>query len=133
MLCLAFELRAVGCQAQSRRNSIFRVLVRLCYSKNHNLEKIEFVRAENTHLLCKRKYHCTHDLLFDWLGFNCFACVELYRDLQVWSKSNQSNRRSTVQQLDVQLFSGQRVIALACLFVRSIHLQASFLLNKLIF
>ena len=25
---------------------------------------------ENTHLLCKGKYHCTADLLFDWFGFN---------------------------------------------------------------
>ena len=47
---------------------------------------------ENTHLLCNRKYHCTADLLFDWLGFSCFACVELERDLQVWSNPNQSNR-----------------------------------------
>ena len=23
----------------------------------------------NTHLLCKGKYHCTADLLFDWFGF----------------------------------------------------------------
>ena len=36
--------------------------------------------------------HCTADLLFDWLGFSCFACVELERDLQVWSNPNQSNR-----------------------------------------
>ena len=34
------------------------------------------------------------DLLFDWLGFNCFAYVELDRDLQVWSNPNKSNRRS---------------------------------------
>ena len=27
------------------------------------------VKPENTHLLCKGKYHCTADLLFDQLGF----------------------------------------------------------------
>ena len=27
---------------------------------------------ENTHLLCKGKYQCTADLLFDWFGFSCF-------------------------------------------------------------
>ena len=36
-------------------------------------------------LLRKGKYHCTTDLLFDWLGISCFAYVELDRDLQVWS------------------------------------------------
>ena len=41
-------------------------------------------KPENTRLLRKGKYHCTVDLLFDWLGFCCFACVELDRDLQVW-------------------------------------------------
>ena len=34
-------------------------------------------RAENTHLLCKEKYHCTADLLFDWLGFSCFVELKL--------------------------------------------------------
>ena len=47
--------------------------------------------AENTYLLRKGKYHCTTDLLFDWLGFSCFAYVELDRDLQVWLNPNQSN------------------------------------------
>ena len=27
-------------------------------------------KAENTHLLCKGKYHCMADLLFGWFGFN---------------------------------------------------------------
>ena len=35
----------------------------------------------------------TADLPFDWLGFSCFAYVELDTDLQVWSNPNQSNRR----------------------------------------
>ena len=34
-------------------------------------------KPENTHLLRKRKYHWMADLLFDWLGFSCFAYVEL--------------------------------------------------------
>ena len=25
------------------------------------------------HLLCKGKYNCMADLLFDWLGFSCFV------------------------------------------------------------
>ena len=54
-------------------------------------------KTENTHVLHKGNYHCTADLLFDWLGFSCFANVELDRDLQVWSNPNQSNRRSAVQ------------------------------------
>ena len=54
-------------------------------------------RAENIHLLCKGKYHCMTDLLFDWLGFSYFAYVDLDRDLQVWSNPNQSNRRSAKQ------------------------------------
>ena len=33
------------------------------------------VNAGNTHLLRKGKYHCTADLLFDWLGFSRFVCV----------------------------------------------------------
>ena len=36
----------------------------------------QMARSENTHLLCKGKYHCTADLLFDWLGFSRFAYVE---------------------------------------------------------
>ena len=49
-----------------------------CYSK-----------PENTHLLCKGKYHWMADLLFDRLGFSCFAFVELDIDLQVRSNPNQ--------------------------------------------
>ena len=37
------------------------------------------------------------DLLFDWLGFSCFACVELDRDLPVWLNPHQSNGRSVVR------------------------------------
>ena len=39
-------------------------------------------KRTNTLLLHKRKYHCTADLLFDWLGFSCFAYVEQDRVLQ---------------------------------------------------
>ena len=55
------------------------------------------VVAENTHLLCNGKYHCSADLLFDQLGFNCLACVELDKYLQVLLYPNQSNRRSAIQ------------------------------------
>ena len=55
------------------------------------------LKAENTHLLSKGNYHCMADLLFDFLGFSYFGCVELDRDLKVLSNPNQSNRRSGVQ------------------------------------
>ena len=55
------------------------------------------VQPENTHLLSKWKYHCMADLLFDRIGFSCFAYIELDRDLQVWSNPNQSKGRSAVQ------------------------------------
>ena len=54
-------------------------------------------KKKNTHLLCKGKYHCMADLLFDLLVLSWFAYVALDRDLQVWSNPNQSNWRSTVQ------------------------------------
>ena len=53
----------------------------------------ESTEPEDTHLLHKGKYHFTADLLLDWLGFSCFAYVELDRDLQVWSDPS---RRSGV-------------------------------------
>ena len=37
------------------------------------------------HSLCKGKYHCMADLLFDWFGFSSFAYVELDTDVQDWS------------------------------------------------
>ena len=37
------------------------------------------------------------DLLIDWFGFSCFAYVKLTTYLLVWSNSDQSNRRSTLQ------------------------------------
>ena len=33
--------------------------------------------ADNTRLLCKGKYHCTTDLLFDCFEFSCYAKVQL--------------------------------------------------------
>ena len=38
-------------------------------------------QAENTHLLCKGKYRCTADLLFDWFGFDQ-TCKS---DIFIWS------------------------------------------------
>ena len=35
-----------------------------------NIEQIQMIYSENTHLLLKRKYHCTVDLLFDWFGLD---------------------------------------------------------------
>ena len=32
-------------------------------------------QPESTHLLYKGKYHCTADLLFDWLGLSCIDWV----------------------------------------------------------
>ena len=47
-------------------------------------------KAENTDLLHNGKYHCMANLLIAWLGFGCFAYVELDRALQVWSNPNQA-------------------------------------------
>ena len=60
------------------------------------MESGNCVYTVNIHLHCKGKYHCTADLLFDWLEFSYFGYVELDSDLQVWSNPNQSNR-SVVQ------------------------------------
>ena len=54
-------------------------------------------QPDNTHLIRKGKHHCMANLLFNWIGFSCFACVELDRDLQLWLNPNQSNRRSAIQ------------------------------------
>ena len=52
--------------------------------------------AENTHLLCKEKYHCTADLLFDWFGFD--QTSKYVVDTQANQlNQNHSNRRSAVQ------------------------------------
>ena len=57
----------------------------LLYQLNHNHCPTLFMieHPEYTHLVRKGKYHCMSDLLFDQLGFRCFSCVELDRDLQV--------------------------------------------------
>ena len=55
------------------------------------------VGAENTHFICKWKYHCTAALLFDWFRYSCVVYVNLARDLQVWLNPKQSNKRSTIQ------------------------------------
>ena len=34
-------------------------------------------KPENNHLLCKGKYHCSADLLFDWFGFSRFVELKL--------------------------------------------------------
>ena len=61
------------------------------------VRQVWFIQTENTHLLCKGKYHCTADLLFDQLGFG-------QRRKSVYSfvstkqlNPNQSNMRSAVQ------------------------------------
>ena len=35
------------------------------------------VRLENTHLVCKGKYHCMGELLSDLFGFSSFAYIEI--------------------------------------------------------
>ena len=42
-------------------------------SKNQSQQMI-------TDLLCKGKYHCMADALFDWFGISCFAYDELTID-----------------------------------------------------
>ena len=52
---------------------------------------------ENTHLLCKGKYQCMANFLFDWFGFDQ-TWKSLSNSTQVKQlKPNQSNRRSAVQ------------------------------------
>ena len=56
-----------------------------------------FTSPENTHLLCKGKYHCTADLQFDWFGFDQ-TCTSLSNStLAKQLDPNQSNRRSAIQ------------------------------------
>ena len=45
-----------------------------------------YAYAENTILLCKVKYNCLVDLLFDWFGFSCFGMLKLSTDLRAWLK-----------------------------------------------
>ena len=65
--------------------------------RDRNYELCAWTKKTLGRLLHKGKYHSMTDLLFDWLGFSCFAYVELDRALQVWSNPNQSNRGSAVQ------------------------------------
>ena len=37
-----------------------------------------YANAENTHLLCKGKYQCMADLLFDWFGFDQTSKADAY-------------------------------------------------------
>ena len=53
--------------------------------------------TENTHLLHKGKYHCTADLLFDWLGFGQTSKSDNSFNSTKQLNPNQSNRRSAVQ------------------------------------
>ena len=53
--------------------------------------------SENTHLLCKGKYHCMTDPLFDWLGFGQTSKSVCSFNSTKQLNPNQSNRRSAVQ------------------------------------
>ena len=54
-------------------------------------------KAENTHLLCKGKYHCMADLLFDWFVFDQ-TCKYLSKSTKAKQLNpNRSNRRSAIQ------------------------------------
>ena len=50
------------------------VLNFLCGMTTKNTKMI--TQPENTHLLCKGKYNCMEDLMFDFLGFS-FICLSL--------------------------------------------------------
>ena len=52
---------------------------------------------ENTHLLCKGKYHCTAELLFDRLGLAKQANLSIVLIKKKQLNPNQSNRRSAIQ------------------------------------
>ena len=53
------------------RNRVGDWIVRSCAMTfiRTSLVRLTLVKPENTHLLCKAKYHCMADLLFDWFGF----------------------------------------------------------------
>ena len=52
-------------EAGPTKSSFF---VRVPFMKSFYAWVCTQTQAENTHLLCKGKYHCTADLLFDWSG-----------------------------------------------------------------
>ena len=62
-----------------------------------NCGSLDNPQPENTDLLCKGKYQCMADFLFDSFGFSCFVVFKRSTDLLVWPNPNQSNKRSAVQ------------------------------------
>ena len=74
---------------KKKREGILFYNVRYC--------KLYSATAENTDLLCKGKYHCMTDLLFDWFGFDR-TCKCLSNSTQPNQMNpNQSNRRLAMQ------------------------------------
>ena len=63
-----------------------------CNNKNNLI-----LGAENTYLLCKGKYHCMADLLFDRLGFGQTSKSVYSFNSTKQLNPNQSKRRSAVQ------------------------------------
>ena len=60
--------KAPGASADAGAIHAHATLKTVCHSEN--LIVIRRATADNTHLLCKGKYHCTDDLLFDWFGLD---------------------------------------------------------------
>ena len=58
------------------------------------------VRAENTYLLTREKYHFGTEILFDQFGIGAFARLKLTTDLLVWL-----NQEVSVQQFKVIEYS----------------------------
>ena len=65
-----------------------------CYTKDSTLT---LYLTENTHLLCKGKYHCTADLVLDRLGFGQTSKSVYSFNSTKQLNPNQSNRRSAIQ------------------------------------
>ena len=74
---------------KKKREGILFYNVRYC--------KLYSATAENTDLLCKGKYHCMTDLLFDWFGFDQTSQTVVHSMQAKQWNPNKINRSSNVQ------------------------------------
>ena len=72
------------------KNSTEGSFVRLLQT-NTSLEGIIlYPKSETTSILCKGKYHCTADLLFDWLGFGQTSKSVVLIQQNSWIQTSQA-------------------------------------------
>ena len=84
----------IGYTHCANRNTLIVIMVGLVKS---NWQARMNPKPENTHLLCKGKYHCTADLLFDQWRFGQTSKSLYSYNLTKQLIPNQSNRRSDIQ------------------------------------